>query len=310
MSFLLSTSSTLLNYVEQDAGQTVNHSVILMHTWKQWTQWAREWRFQPGITPLSHWSYQVIAVALYFIMIHALQRTMATRKPLDIPQFLFLHNAMLCAASLVLALWLSSTLIARYRGGLTLHQLVCSRDIFEDGHLHLIYYINMFFKVWEFMDTFLLALRKKPIAFLHAYHHAATLVLTWSQLVEHSGCQWVPIVINLWVHVFMYYYYAMSALRIRIWWKKYLTTLQIMQFIIDVVVVNYAYGIFIMSGFDETVCYGTTRGAVVGIVVLTSYLFLFIQFYVRTYLTSARKPSSSRAQQRTTTTTTEERKKQ
>lgn len=249
-----------------------------------WLEWSRAWRFQPGVTPFSHWGYQVGAVCFYFLTTHLLQRTMRTRKALDIPRALFVHNMLLCFASLWLGTWLTYTLVSRFLGGLSLHGLVCSRSIYEDGHMHLIYYINMFFKVWEFIDTFLLALRKKKIAFLHAYHHAATLVLTWAQMTEHSGCQWVPIVINLWVHVAMYYYYAMSALRIRIWWKKYLTTIQIAQFVVDVTVVSYAYAVFIRAGFDENACYGTTRGAIIGLSILISYLLLFIQFYVSTYL--------------------------
>ena len=264
-------------------------SVLANSQMEEWLTWSRHWRFSPGVTPFSQWYYQVIAVTSYFLIVAFLKRVMATRKPLEIPRFLFFHNAALCVASLVLAVWLTFTLVSRYISGLSFHGLVCSQSIYEDGHLHLIYYINMFFKVWEFLDTFLLALRKKPIGFLHAYHHAATLVLTWSQLVEHSGCQWVPIVINLWVHVFMYYYYAMSALRIRVWWKKYLTKLQISQFVVDVTIVTYAYATFIKAGFDPNVCYGTTRGALIGLGVLMSYLVLFVQFYFKTYTTPKTK---------------------
>ena len=77
---------------------------------------------------------------------------------------------------------------------------------------------------------------------------------------QHSSVQWVPITINLLVHIFMYYvsssssrntrtlveliptptapstqYYMLSALRINVWWKKYLTQLQILQFVIDII---------------------------------------------------------------------------
>lgn len=194
-----------------------------------------------------------------------------------------MHNITLCIASLFLGSWLTYTLASAFFGGLTTHELICSRNIYENGHLHAIYYINMFFKMWEFLDTFFLVLRKKPVAFLHAYHHAATLILTWNQLMEHSAPQWVPIVINLWVHVLMYYYYAMSALKIRVWWKKYLTKIQISQFVIDVTVIGYAYATFIRAGLDENVCYGTTTGALVGLGILFSYLLLFIRFYVQTY---------------------------
>lgn len=245
--------------------------------------WISDWRFEPNVTPFSRWHWPVISIIFYFAVIYVLQSIMVMRKPVDIPRFLVFHNFSLSIASLLLGSWITYTLISSFLGGLTPYQVLCSSEIYDNGHMQMIYYINMFFKMWEFVDTFLLVLRKKPVAFLHAYHHAATLFLTWSQMVEHSAPQWVPIALNLWVHVLMYYYYAMSALRIRVWWKKYLTTLQIAQFIVDVIAIGYAYATFIRAGFDPNVCYGTSRGALIGLGILISYLLLFVRFYVQTY---------------------------
>lgn len=260
----------------------------------EWLKHVNDWRFEPNVTPFSEWYWPIAACIAYFVIIWTLQRIMSTRKPLVIPFFLFCHNMSLCLSSLILAVWITYTLGAELYGGLTPYQLVCSRQIYDNGHMQFIYYVNAFFKIWEFLDTFLLALRKKPIAFLHAYHHGATLLLTWSQMMEHSAPQWVPIILNLWVHVIMYYYYAMSALGIRVWWKKYLTTFQISQFLIDVTVVGYAFYSFILSGFDQDVCYGTVRGAVVGLSILFSYLLLFIRFYFQTYTKGASQSARSK----------------
>mmetsp|Transcript_14726 Transcript_14726/g.31564 ORF Transcript_14726/g.31564 Transcript_14726/m.31564 type:complete len:277 (+) Transcript_14726:66-896(+) len=243
---------------------------------------ASEWRFEKDVTPFSGYAAPWITVGVYFVLIRVLQMVMKGRKPFEFPMLLFVHNFLLSIASAVLWAALVFVLVEKALE-YNLAQMICSKDMHDDGRLQLIYYINYFFKYYELLDTFLLVLRNKPVPFLHEYHHAATLILTWSQQREHSTVQWVPIVLNLLVHILMYYYYAMSAIKIRVTWKKYLTTVQILQFVIDVMACAYAYGVFIIGGFNYDKCYGTQTGAITGILILASYLLLFVRFYVETY---------------------------
>lgn len=53
------------------------------------------------------------------------------------------------------------------------------------------------------------------------------------QLVGQTPVSWVPIILNLAVHTVMYFYYFQSARGVRCWWKKYITVMQIVQFVID-----------------------------------------------------------------------------
>lgn len=152
------------------------------------------------------------------------------------------------------------------------------------------YMINYYIKYVELIDTVFLVLKKKPLAFLHVFHHSATAVLCYTQLEGATSVQWVVISINLLVHVIMYYYYYATAGGARIWWKKYLTTMQITQFVIDLFITYYAttnhfftkYNIFTWLPWVQD-CTGGEGAAIFGCSLLTSYLFLFIAFYRNTY---------------------------
>lgn len=86
----------------------------------------------------------------------------------------------------------------------------------------------------------------------------------------------------------MYYYYYASAGGAKIWWKKHVTTMQITQFFIDLVAVYFGF----YSGYVTVKmptwptmgkCAGTLGAAWFGCAILTSYFYLFIDFYFKTY---------------------------
>jgi len=154
------------------------------------------------------------------------------------------------------------------------------RDIAEKAWAGTYWYLIA--KLLDLLDTVFFVLRKKSnqISFLHVYHHTLMASITWYYL------KYVPAengifagLVNSLVHVFMYIYYGLSALGPEVqkflWWKKYITWIQLIQFVIVVLYMTVSMmfschvdrlltSVFIVNGFI--------------------FLYLFGNFYRNTYI--------------------------
>jgi elongation of very long chain fatty acids protein 7 len=103
-------------------------------------------------------------------------------------------------------------------------------------------YMYFICKLIELLDTVFFVMRKKQrqISFLHLYHHAMMPICAW------IGVRFVPGghatllgLVNSFIHILMYAYYMLSAfgpkMQKYLWWKKHLTSLQLVQFSIILV---------------------------------------------------------------------------
>lgn len=95
-----------------------------------------------------------------------------------------------------------------------------------------------FSKFTEFFDTLFFLLRKKNshVSTLHVIHHGCMPFSVWMGLkFAPGGHSTFFALLNTFVHIIMYFYYMISALGPRyqkyIWWKKYLTSFQMAQFV-------------------------------------------------------------------------------
>jgi fatty acid elongase 3 len=242
--------------------------------------------YHQEVTPLSTWPSVMTAIIVYLSTIFGLREIMRERQALKLTFLFQLHNLLLTSGSaLLLAVMLEEILPIVWNHGI--FYAICGYGAWTP-RLEFFYIINYYFKYVELIDTVFLALKKKPLAFLHVFHHSATAVLCFTQLNGRTSVSWVVITLNLAVHVLMYYYYWATAGGRKIWWKKYLTTMQITQFVIDLFIVYFAsYSYFASTYWPHLPTVGTCAGeehaALFGCGLLTSYLFLFIDFYIRTY---------------------------
>ncbi|NXB71918.1 ELOV4 protein, partial [Donacobius atricapilla] len=139
-----------------------------------------------------------------------------------------------------------------------------------------------FSKVIELLDTIFLILLKKQeqVTFLHVYHHGSMLFNWWSGVKYVPGGQAFFIgMLNSFVHIFMYGYYALASLgprmRRHLWWKRYLTILQMCQFV--AIAAHSSYNLFTECPFPD--------GFNIAVFLyILSLLALFLRFYHRTYI--------------------------
>ncbi|KAF0770044.1 elongation of very long chain fatty acids protein 4-like [Aphis craccivora] len=155
-------------------------------------------------------------------------------------------------------------------------------------------------KIFDLLDTVFFVLRKKQshVSFLHVYHHVNMVVTTWTFLRFIKGQQGALCgILNALIHSIMYSYYFLSALgpqmKKYLWWKKYLTRLQIVsknvqshtinnyrlckssiQFIIGLV---YGISLFIYD------CKFPRLFTIYMIFDVLLFLYLFLIFYKKTY---------------------------
>jgi len=182
----------------------------------------------------------VICASLSYLFIVTFgPRYMAKRNPLDIRKVLIFYNFI----SVLFSVWMVWEFFActfLNPGFNLLHHESDENDTSPTTQrlirAHWFYFMSKFF---EFCDTFFFVVRKKnnQISFLHVYHHVSMLILQWCLLkFVPGGMSYFGPFINSFIHAVMYAYYMLSAfgphMQKYLWWKKYLTRMQMYQFIL------------------------------------------------------------------------------
>lgn len=144
-----------------------------------------------------------------------------------------------------------------------------------------------FSKVIELLDTVFFIFRKKreQITVLHVYHHCTMLFIWWVGTKYVAGGQaFFPAMINSFVHIFMYAYYGLAvfgeSVRPYLFWKRYLTQMQLVQFV--AIIVHVVVGLTNDCTFPSFMMY-------FGIFYCTSLTVLFLNYYVQTYFKKCRQ---------------------
>lgn len=163
-----------------------------------------------------------------------------------------------------------------------------------ERRLSYLYYLN---KYVDLLDTVFIVLRKsyKQISALHLLHHLL-MPISGYFFIRFVGFGGHPILmglLNLFVHIIMYGYYYLSIhqpqMKRNIWWKKYITILQMVQFII----------IFVHSlwTLKQKNC-AVPRSIIYTMLLMSGVMFsMFTNFYIHAYILPKRKQFKEKKEQ-------------
>ncbi|XP_012935871.1 elongation of very long chain fatty acids protein 4 [Aplysia californica] len=249
------------------------------------------------------------AIGLYLLVVVQGPKMMASFKPLELRNTIIVYNFLMVLVSAYISLMslrgmfkvgysIYCDSLDKYQYNSNNEVVICWSANLKTAITGLVIslqYVSVgwiFFmsKLVEFLDTVFFILRKKnnQITFLHVYHHSTMTIFTWLGVkFLPGGTNIIYPLINSFIHAVMYTYYGLAAfgpkMRKYLWWKKYLTIMQISQFLIFLGqgILNSMYD----CPFPKIFVYAV-------FIYAFTILCLFINFYVKAYNAPVRKPAS------------------
>lgn len=238
----------------------------------------------------KNWWWSLIFSTIYLVLVVIGWRYMRHRRPFYLRRQLCMWSTALA----VFSIYASSKVIPhvigliRYGG---FEYSVCDMNYFVGStRMGIWCYLFPLSKLFEFVDTIFIVLRKSKITFLHCYHHISVFIYCWhSYAYPISPGGWFGIV-NYFVHGVMYSYFATKASgrnpsrRIALM----VTTVQLSQMFVGIYL-NYTTARALYFG---RVCGVTWLSVGTSIFFYLSYAILFSNFYYWTYIRNKRIRSS------------------
>lgn len=236
-----------------------------------------------------------LAVAVYLAFCFWGPRLMRDRKPFDLKPALSAWNMCLSLVSAMGALRVGSHLLYLLSpwGGYSFRDTICEppEATYADNATGLWCVVFTVSKLFELMDTVFVVLRKKPLIFLHWYHHATVLLCSWLGHITFTPALYF-VGINFSIHAVMYMYFFLMTVHTQLpsWFNpKWLTVAQISQMFVGIYVIG-------ASAYYKYFAPENGRGcAIEGEMILAisamyaTYLVLFVNFFWDRYFAKGSK---------------------
>jgi len=253
-------------------GLYVNHSLVPL------LPFEKQFDFQSAheLVRTHFHSYIYFVLTMYIISIFGIKTKMQDHKPFNLRMPLIAWNFALAVFSTMGALRTVSELFAVYK------HIGFTGTLCHKGHAFDVtgfwLYLFVLSKIAEFIDTIFIVLRKRPLIFLHWYHHVETAYYSiWSYTSPLFPVSRYFVALNYTVHSVMYTYYTAKACHFHV--PKFVsvavTTLQVSQMFV---------GLFVIISAINTDCYNHPPALYAGLLTYIIYALLFVHLFYKAYL--------------------------
>jgi len=240
--------------------------------------------FSPAPTTIwlqDNWQLSIALSVLYAITIFAGQKVMSKRSSFELEGLLTYWNAALAIFSILGSLRTTPEFfhVLIHHG---FRYSVCTAGYAQISVTGLWMKLFAFSKALELIDTVFIVLRKRPLMFLHWYHHITVLIYSWHACKDHTaGGRWF-IWMNFNVHAIMYSYYALRSCGWRFpkWIPMSITCMQLAQMVLGCIVNFEVYRTKSSGQF----CQQTYENLFFSFAMYFSYFVLFVHFFYEAYL--------------------------
>jgi elongation of very long chain fatty acids protein 4 len=235
-----------------------------------WTQSSMDWHNTTMLKP-------AIFTLIYGAMIMIGNKVMEHREPNPrLRKYMLTYNLYQVVLNGWCVFALIQEVVMRHS---SLFSFTVEESSYKLAFLIWVHYNNKFI---ELFDTFFMVANKKKeqISFLHVYHHML-IMWSWWAVCKYGcgGIAWFSAMLNSLIHVAMYGYYTLAALKLPCPWKKMLTMMQMAQFCLCMSTAIYALVLGVYPFYLS----------LLNIFVMLNMLVLFGNFYRKKYSSKGTK---------------------
>jgi elongation of very long chain fatty acids protein 6 len=244
----------------------------------------------------NNYVFPITACVVYLLFCYFGRKIMKDRDPFDLRYTLAAWNLFLSVFSFYGAFRTVPHILHRI-ATVSFEETVCESayTAYGGGANGFATQLFILSKIPELIDTVFIVLRKKPLIFLHWYHHVTVLLYCWNSYVTTSSAGIYFIAMNYSVHAIMYFYYFLQAIKsIPKWFPSWLITIaQISQMFVGTFIVGASLYFHFKGGvnFAPGECNNAVSTLVAGFVMYGSYLYLFVEFAVKRFILKKDKKS-------------------